>query len=104
MYPADVVHGEPPSDVHVDRLASLVQRPHAWARPRPKPDCLVLSEFHGPPRATPPAQVSWRRPEYLLHHRNFACDQVRVREGPHTDGEIKAFGDQIDVALGAQRL
>src|SRR5262249_27033065 len=104
MYPADVVHGEPPSDVHLDRLASLFQRPRAWAGPRPKPDCLVFLELCGPPRATPPAQVSWRGHEDLLHHGKFACDQVRVREGPHADGHIKPFGDQVDVALGAHHL
>src|SRR5262245_15668190 len=76
MYPADVVPDEPSSDVHVDRLASPVQGPHAWARPRPEPDCLVLLELPGPPRATSSAQVSWRGHEDLLHHGKFACNQV----------------------------
>src|SRR5262249_6321678 len=59
MYPVDVVCGKPQLDVHVDRLAGVVQRPHAWAGARAEPDCRVLLKLKGVPRATPPAQVFW---------------------------------------------
>jgi hypothetical protein len=63
-------------------------------------DTLLMCELFRTPRATVPREIAWSGNDHAARIGKLPHCEIRIRQIADPNGEIVAFADEIDIAVG----